>query len=54
MKDDAICVAHILDAIRDIYEITAGMDGEDFAENKAVRLAVVKSLEIGGERPACA
>lgn len=49
MKEDTIYVAHILDAIKDINEMTTGMDEDDFVENKPVRLAVVKSLEIIGE-----
>lgn len=49
MKDDKVYVSHILQAIRDIYDMTAGMDEDDFLESKAVRLAVVKSLEIIGE-----
>ena len=49
MKDDTVYVAHILDSIKDIEEMTEGMDESDFLENKAVRLAVVKSLEIIGE-----
>ncbi len=49
MKEDTIYVAHILGAITDIHEMTSGMDENDFIENKPVRLAVVKSLEIIGE-----
>lgn len=53
MKDDSVYVAHMLDAIKDIKEMTSGMDEKDFIENKAVRLAVVKSLEIIGEASKC-
>ncbi len=49
MKDDRIYVSHIMEAIADIKEMTAGMDEQSFMVNKAVRLAVVKSLEIVGE-----
>ncbi len=49
MKEDHIYISHILEAISDIKELTYGMREKDFLENKAVRLAVVKSLEIIGE-----
>ena len=49
MKDDRIYVSHILDSIKNIGEMTDNMDEDDFLKNKAVKLAVVKSLEIIGE-----
>jgi uncharacterized protein with HEPN domain len=49
MKDDTLYISHILSAISDINELTSGLSLDNFLENKAVKLAVVKSLEVIGE-----
>jgi uncharacterized protein with HEPN domain len=40
---------HILEAISDIEEFTKGISYEAFLENKMMRLAVVRLIEIIGE-----
>jgi uncharacterized protein with HEPN domain len=48
-KDDTVYLKHILDAISDIHAFVKGMNRESFLNNKAIRYAVVRSLEIIGE-----
>ena len=48
-KDDTVYLKHILDAIGDIHAFVKGMNRESFLNNKAIRYAVVRSLEIIGE-----
>lgn len=48
-KEDSVYLKHILDAINDIDEFVKGMDKEGFLSNKAIRYAVVRSIEIIGE-----
>ncbi|MDR1405731.1 MAG: DUF86 domain-containing protein [Prevotellaceae bacterium] len=40
---------HILEAINNIFEFTKGVSFDDFCNNKMLRFAVVKNLEIVGE-----
>jgi uncharacterized protein with HEPN domain len=40
---------HILEAINNIFEFTQGVSFDDFCNNKILRFAVVKNLEIVGE-----
>jgi uncharacterized protein with HEPN domain len=40
---------HILEAIDNIYEFTKDISFEAFSENKMLRFAVIKNLEIVGE-----
>jgi uncharacterized protein with HEPN domain len=40
---------HILDAIGNIFEFVEGLSFEDYCDNKMLRFAVVKNLEIVGE-----
>ncbi|WP_048094601.1 HepT-like ribonuclease domain-containing protein [Geoglobus ahangari] len=49
MRDYRLYIDDILEAIQRIEEYTAGMDFEDFAENRLVVDAVVRNLEIIGE-----
>ncbi len=49
MKEDSVYIAHMLDAVEDVKEITAGMDEKSFTKNKAVKLATIKCIEIIGE-----
>lgn len=51
MKDDKIYLAHILDAIRDVEEMTMGMDEQAFLKDKAVPWQSSKVLRLS-ERPA--
>ena len=48
-KDDTVYLKHIQDAINDINVFVKGMDRESFLNNKAIKYAVVRSLEIIGE-----
>lgn len=49
MKTDAVLVAHILDAIRQIDECTQGVSESEFFRNREKQDAVVRQLEIIGE-----
>ena len=49
MRDYRLYIDDILEAIQRVEEYTAGMDFEDFAENRLVVDAVVRNLEIIGE-----
>ena len=40
---------HILEAIDNIFEFTAGINFEDYKNNKILRFATIKNLEIIGE-----
>lgn len=40
---------HMLEAIDNIFEFTKGVSFEDYKENKMLRFAVIKNLEIIGE-----
>jgi uncharacterized protein with HEPN domain len=40
---------HMLEAISNIFEFTQGLSFDDFCNNKMLRFAVVKNLEIVGE-----
>ena len=42
-------VEHILEAIDNVFEFTKNVAYEDFVNNKMLRFAVVKNLEIIGE-----
>lgn len=46
---DTVYCKHILDAIKDIKGFVKGMDRDRFLKNKAIKYAVVRSLEIIGE-----
>ena len=48
-QDDVPYLKHILDAISDIEESTRSISKEEFKENKDVKDAVVRRLEIIGE-----
>ena len=48
-KDVRVFLLHILQAIEDIKEYTAGMDLEDFLGDKKTQDAVMRKLEIIGE-----
>lgn len=48
-KDDSVYLKHILDAINDINAFVKGMNKDRFLDNKAIKYAVVRSLEIIGE-----
>lgn len=49
MKEDSVYIKHVLDAINDIDEFVKGMNKETFLKNKAIKYAVVRSIEIIGE-----
>ncbi|MDW7732247.1 MAG: DUF86 domain-containing protein [Methanolobus sp.] len=49
MKDDSVFLYHILDAIDQIEEYTAGITYEEFLEKRLIQDAVVRQLEIIGE-----
>ena len=42
-------LAHILEAIDNIFEFVQGKSFEDYQENKILRFAIIKNLEIIGE-----
>jgi uncharacterized protein with HEPN domain len=46
---DSERLRHILEAIDNIFEFTKGLSFDDFCNNKMLRFAVVKNLEIVGE-----
>jgi uncharacterized protein with HEPN domain len=46
---DSERLQHILEAISNIFEFTQGLSFDDFCNNKILRFAVVKNLEIVGE-----
>ncbi|MDR0738435.1 MAG: DUF86 domain-containing protein [Prevotellaceae bacterium] len=46
---DSERLQHILEAISNIFEFTQGLSFDDFCNNKMLRFAVVKNLEIVGE-----
>lgn len=48
-KEDSVYLRHILDAVNDIDEFVKDMDKEKFLGNKAVKYAVVRSIEVIGE-----
>lgn len=48
-KEDSVYLRHILDAVNDIDEFVKDMDKERFLSNKAIKYAVVRSIEIIGE-----
>lgn len=49
MKDDFLYISHILEAISDIKQFTAGMDKNQFLGNKLVKHAIIRNIEIIGE-----
>lgn len=49
IKDDAVYVRHILDAINQIEEYVAGFDYERFLGNRLVQDGVIRQFEIIGE-----
>ncbi|MFZ6007059.1 MAG: DUF86 domain-containing protein [Nitrospirota bacterium] len=49
MKEDLIYISHILTAISDIKDFTAGMTKKDFFKNKMAEHAVVRNIEVIGE-----
>jgi uncharacterized protein with HEPN domain len=49
MKDDALYLKHIFDAIETIQSYTSGVDRAQFHQNQMLRDAVVRELEIIGE-----
>ena len=44
-----IRLEHILESIANLYEFTNGSTFEEYANNKILRFAVIKNLEIIGE-----
>lgn len=46
---DSERLQHILEAISNIFEFTQDLSFDDFCNNKMLRFAVVKNLEIVGE-----
>lgn len=48
-RDDSVYLAHILDALRQITEYTAGLDDEAFRSRRMVHDAVIRQFEIIGE-----
>ena len=46
---DKTRLAHILEAIDNLHEFTQGVTFEQFCENKILKFAVIKNLEIIGE-----
>lgn len=48
-KEDSVYLKHILDAVNDIDEFVKDMNKESFLSNKAIKYAVVRSIEIIGE-----
>jgi uncharacterized protein with HEPN domain len=42
-------LAHILEAIDNLFEFTQGINIEDYQSNKILRFAIIKNLEIIGE-----
>ncbi|MBI4824872.1 MAG: DUF86 domain-containing protein [Nitrospirae bacterium] len=48
-KEDSVYLKHILDAVNDIDEFVKDMDKKSFLSNKAIKYAVVRSIEIIGE-----
>lgn len=49
IRDDAVYLAHILDALRQIVEYTRGMDFESFRTTRMVQDAVIRQFEVVGE-----
>lgn len=49
IKDDAIYLRHILDAIKQIEEYVTGMDQGTFMNSRLVQDAVIRQFEIIGE-----
>lgn len=49
MKNDTVFLHHILDAICQIEEYTAGVNYGEFLEKRLIQDAVVRQLEIIGE-----
>ncbi len=49
IRDDAVYLAHILDALRQIVEYTRGMDYERFRATRMVQDAVIRQFEVVGE-----
>lgn len=49
MKDDAIYVTHMLEAIDAIETYTHDVTGDDFREEPLIQDAVIRQLEILGE-----
>lgn len=48
-KDDLVYVNHIMDSIKDIEEFVSGADNKKFQEDKMLKYAVVRCIEIIGE-----
>lgn len=49
IRDDKVYHAHILDALQQITEYTAGLDYEKFRSRRMVHDAVIRQFEIIGE-----
>ena len=46
---DEVRLRHILEAIDNLFEFTDGISFEEYQNNKVLRFAVIKNLEIIGE-----
>ena len=46
---DKTRLLHIFEAIDNLFEFTSGINLEDYKNNKVLRFAVIKNLEIIGE-----
>ncbi len=49
MKEDSVYFNHILEAIDNVFEDTKNLSEEDFLNNRTVKQAVTRNIEIIGE-----
>ena len=53
LKNDLVCIHHMLDASREVLKFSAGKTRHDLDIDRMLNLSLVRLLEIIGEAAAC-